>query len=74
MDQMLFDISNVPEAQEGDVITLIGGDCEIAKTVGASDTNLTLSQWAKTLDTITYELACRLRTRLPRVYTRSKQK
>lgn len=74
MDQMLFDISNVPEAQEGDVITLIGGDCEIAKTVGASDTNLTLSQWAKTLDTITYELACRLRTRLPRVYTRTKQK
>lgn len=74
MDQMLFDISNVPEAQEGDVITLIGSDNEVAKETGDCQPNLTLSQWAKTLDTITYELACRLRTRLPRVYTRTKQK
>jgi alanine racemase len=79
MDQMLFDITDVPEAQEGDVITLIGSDNEIAKNEIAkkstsAQTTLTLSQWAETLDTITYELACRLRTRLPRVYTRTKQK
>ncbi|MBP9090835.1 alanine racemase [bacterium] len=74
MDQMLFDISNVPEAQEGDVITLIGSHGETGEKTGASHTNLTLSQWAETLGTITYELACRLRTRLPRVYTRTKQK
>ena len=75
MDQMLFDISDVPAAQEGDVITLIGSDGESAKDSGyGQNATLTLSQWAETLDTITYELACRLRTRLPRVYTRTKQK
>lgn len=74
MDQMLFDISNVPEAQEGDVITLIGSDSDIERNADNGQTKLTLSQWAETLGTITYELACRLRTRLPRVYTRTKQK
>lgn len=61
MDQMLFDITEAVEAQEGDVITLIGSQ---------GDIKLTLAQWARKLDTITYELACRLRIRLPRIYTR----
>lgn len=56
MDQMMFDITDV-EAQEGDVITLLGDD-------------LTIDEWAKTLGTINYELTCRLKVRLPRVYTR----
>lgn len=66
MDQMLFDITDVPEAQDGDVITLIGRDfyedgrCEA----------LHLAEWAQALDTITYELACRLKVRMPRIYTR----
>ncbi|MBU6450424.1 MAG: alanine racemase [Cyanobacteria bacterium REEB67] len=63
MDQMLFDITDVPQAEEGDVITLIGND---------GQNTLYLSEWAVHLDTITYELACRLRARLPRVYTRHK--
>jgi len=73
MDQMLFDITDVPGAQEGDVLTLIGdkGDRPIA---GKNQTSIYLSQWAQGLDTITYELACRLRARLPRVYTRSRGK
>jgi alanine racemase len=73
MDQMLFDITDVPGAQEGDVLTLIGdkGDRPVA---GQSQTSIYLSQWAQSLDTITYELACRLRARLPRVYTRSRGK
>lgn len=66
MDQMLFDISNVPECQEGDVITLIGSD----KTAESSK-QIYLADWADKLDTITYELACRLRARMPRMYTRS---
>lgn len=78
MDQMLFDITDVPEAQDGDVITLIGKD-EIptersAKGGGArsasTEVSLNLANWAEMLDTITYELACRLRARLPRIYTR----
>ena len=66
MDQMLFDISDVPEAQEGDVVTLIGCD-----TQDGSEAQLHLASWAEMLDTITYELACRLRVRMPRVYTRN---
>lgn len=72
MDQMLFDITDVPEAQEGDVITLIGTDSE--EISAESKTVLTLCDWARSLDTITYELACRMRARLPRVYTRHKWK
>ncbi|MBS1999735.1 MAG: alanine racemase [Cyanobacteria bacterium SZAS LIN-2] len=65
MDQMLFDITDVPEAGEGDIITLIGQE---------GDQTLYLSDWAVCLDTITYELACRMRARLPRMYTRNKSR
>lgn len=56
MDQMMFDISNV-YAKEGDVITLLGD-------------NLPIDEWAKIVGTINYELTCKLKVRLPRVYTR----
>jgi len=56
MDQMMFDISNV-SAKEGDVITLLGD-------------NLSIDEWAKIVETINYELTCKLKVRLPRVYTR----
>lgn len=77
MDQMLFDITDVPEAQEGDVITILGaeqGQGLVNATAQSTEENspILLSSWAQTLDTITYELACRLRARLPRVYTRSR--
>ena len=58
MDQMMFDISEVNDPQVNDVITLISKD-------------LPISQWAEKLNTITYELICRLKMRLPRVYTRN---
>ncbi len=77
MDQMLFDITDVPEATEGDVLTLIGQ--ENAERSAPSDIvassqvkTLHLATWAAMLDTITYELACRLRVRLPRIFTRHK--
>jgi len=56
MDQMMFDISDV-DAQEGDVITILGD-------------NLPIDEWAKIVETINYELTCKLKVRLPRVYTR----
>jgi len=59
MDQIMFDITNI-DAQIGDIITLL--DCE--------DNDMTLDNWAKLVDTINYELPCRLKVRLPRVYTR----
>ena len=56
MDQMMFDITRI-EAKLGDVITLL-------------DENNSIDEWAKILGTINYELTCRLKVRLPRVYTR----
>lgn len=58
MDQMMFDISNIKDPKVNDVIALIDSK------------KLTISNWAKILNTITWELICRLRLRLPRVYTR----
>lgn len=65
MDQMLFDVTDVDQVCVGDVITLIGSEDDSGK-------RLYLADWAKKLDTITYELASRLRIRLPRMYTRQK--
>lgn len=56
MDQMMFDITGI-NAQEGDVISLL-------------DEQLSIDEWAKIVGTINYELTCRLKVRLPRVYTR----
>jgi len=60
MDQIMFDITNV-EACVGDVITLLGQDGEDF---------FSIDEWAKILNTINFELVCRLKVRLPRIYTR----
>ncbi len=60
MDQMMFDITGIT-ANEGDVITLIGQD---------GNENISINTWAEILGTINYELICRLKARLSRVYTR----
>ena len=57
MDQMMFDIGE-NKAKIGDIITLIG------------ENSMSIDDWAKILNTINYELTCRLKVRLPRVYTR----
>ncbi len=56
MDQIMFDITGV-KAVPGDVITLL-------------NENKSIDEWAKILNTINYELTCRLKVRLPRIYTR----
>jgi alanine racemase len=71
MDQMLFDITDVPQAQDGDVITLLGCESNHSSAgPGNHSHTLYMADWAKQLDTITYELACRMRARMPRIYTR----
>lgn len=59
MDQMMFDITGV-DAKLGDIITLLDD----------TDKDLSLDNWANIAGTINYELPCRLKVRLPRVYTR----
>lgn len=60
MDQMMFDVTGL-NVNVGDVITLVGEDGEQV---------IFIDEWANILDTIHYELTCRLKVRLPRVYTR----
>ncbi len=59
MDQIMFDVSDV-ECNIGDVVTLLGEE----------NTQDSIDTWAKKLDTINYELTCRLKMRLPRIYVR----
>ena len=59
MDQVMFDVSGV-DCSIGDVIVLLGEE-------NKADT---IDTWAKKLDTINYELTCRLKMRLPRIYVR----
>ena len=59
MDQIMFDVTNV-NCSVGDIIILLG---EENKTD-------TIDTWAQKLDTINYELTCRLKMRLPRIYVR----
>ena len=61
MDQMMFDIGDI-EAQNGDIITLLGED--------EAGNFFSIDSWAKELNTINYELTCRLKVRLPRIYVR----
>ena len=61
MDQMMFDVTEAGTVDIGDVITLIGED---------EGTTIKIDEWAELLGTINYELTCRLKVRLPRVYTR----
>lgn len=59
MDQMMFDITGI-DANEGDIITLLND----------TDKELSIDNWANIIGTINYELTCRLKVRLPRVYVR----
>lgn len=59
MDQCLIDVTDVPEAIEGDIATLLGQD---------GTESIWAGEWAERLETIPYEIVSRLSGRLPRVY------
>ena len=59
MDMCMVDITYVPEAQEGDTVTVIGRDGELENT---------WDSMADQLGTISYELVCGISKRVPRVY------
>lgn len=58
MDQIMLDVSQVPEVQAGEVVTLLGQDGQEA--ISADD-------WAATLGTISWEILCSFKHRLPRI-------
>ena len=58
MDQMMLNVSDLPKVQPGDVVTLLGTDGN--KHISADD-------WANMLGTISWEILCSFKHRLPRV-------
>jgi len=61
MDQLMVDVTDVDDPHIGDTVTLLGH---------SGNETITLTDWAKRLNTLEYELMCALRVRLPKVYTR----
>lgn len=68
MDQLMVDVTDVPDATVGDVITLVGSISAMGKS--GKKQGIWLTDWAKKINTIEYELMCSLRVRLPKVYVR----
>ncbi len=58
MDQMMIDVSTLPDIQEGEVVTLIGQQ---------GDEHIWAEDWANHLNTISWEILCGFKHRLPRV-------
>ncbi len=59
MDQLMIDVSDIPEAKSGDIVTLIGRD---------GDEIITADELAAIYGTIGYEVVCGISKRVPRIY------
>jgi alanine racemase len=58
MDQLMLDVTDIPDLEVGEVVTLLGKDGE---------NKITADDWAATLGTISWEILCSFKHRLPRV-------
>jgi len=58
MDQLMLDVSSLADVQEGEIVTLLGE--QGAEKISADD-------WANQLNTISWEILCGFKHRLPRV-------
>lgn len=59
MDQFMVDVTDIPEAVEGDLVTMIGKDGE---------ERITMEELGDISGRFNYELACDLGSRIPRIY------
>ena len=62
MDQLMVNVTDIPEVREGDIVTLFGYDGEAF---------LPVDELAGYNHTISYELVCLLSKRVPRIYFRN---
>ncbi len=59
MDWILVDVTNLPDVQVGDQVTLLGRD---------GDEFISTEEWANKVNSITYEVTCQISKRVPRVF------
>ncbi len=64
MDQMMLDISAVPQAAPGDIVTIMGQENNIS---------ITAEVLAQQSNTINYEITCNPSRRVPRVYLQNRK-
>jgi alanine racemase len=57
MDQLMLDVTSIPDLQEGEIVTLIGQD---------GKHRLSIDEWSSILGTISWEILCGFKQRLPR--------
>jgi alanine racemase len=58
MDRIMIDISQLPDLQVGEVVTILGADGNV---------QITADDWANELGTISWEILCGFKGRLPRI-------
>jgi alanine racemase len=59
MDQLMLRVDHLPQVQPGDIVTLIGQQHQL---------KITADDWANKLDTISWEILCGFKHRLPRIF------
>jgi alanine racemase len=59
MDWILVDVTDLPDVQVGDRVTLLGRD---------GDEFISAEEWANKVNSITYEVTCGISKRVPRVF------
>jgi alanine racemase len=59
MDQLMLRVDHLPQVQSGDIVTLIGKHGNLA---------ITADDWANKLSTISWEILCGFKHRLPRIF------
>lgn len=62
MDQLMLDVTHIPETVPGDMVTIVGTDGEYT---------LTFDEMAHLSGTINYEKVCLIGKRVPRIYRRN---
>jgi len=65
MDQTMLDVTKIPGVQVGDVVTILGKD---------GYDQITATEMAEWLETISYEVVCGISNRVPRIYLGSEEK
>ena len=59
MDQLMVDVTDIPDVAVGNKVVLVGKD---------GDEMITAEQIAEAMDTINYEITCSISRRVPRHY------
>jgi alanine racemase len=59
MDQLMLRVDHLPQVQPGDIVTLIGQENQL---------KITADDWANKLNTISWEILCGFKHRLPRIF------